>query len=479
MSETDDDLAKRAQARVGQMLCRKYRIERVLGIGGMAFVYVAKHRNGHRVAIKMLLPELTVRPDIRKRFLQEGHAANAVGHPGAVVVSDDDVAEDGAAFLVMELLQGRSVEDLWRENGGVLAPKTVLAIARDLCDVLAAAHAVGIIHRDLKPANLFLTTDGRVKVLDFGLARVRDAPGVKATASGLVFGTPAFLPPEQAAGRTSQIDARTDIWAVGATCFTLLTGRTVHEGESAQNLVVLAATTPPRPIAQLLPDIHPGLGEVVDRALAFDRESRWQTARQMQSAISAVIDEVAGESGIALTATSDVFRALTTTPIASDVDTIGTHTSIPVSSAAPVPPDRTRISPIARIAKRVVATIPMSTVVWRKRVAIAASAGVALAMAIVISALRLESAPAQTMAPSEPTAAVSMIASRETTTELPPPVETAALSAKPAAIKAPGHKTLRPLQVSSPRPKEKTPDCAQEFTFDATGKKIWKPECVQ
>jgi serine/threonine-protein kinase len=301
MAESENELAERAQARVGTVLCGKYRIDRLIGVGGMACVYAATHRNSRRVAVKMLHPELSMSADVRRRFLREGHAATAVQHPGAVVVLDDDVAEDGAAFLVMELLEGKVIEQLWEESGGRLPAKLVLAIARELCSVLDAAHHGGIVHRDIKPENLFLTRDGVLKVLDFGLAQLRTTAVIakskpKTTITGMVFGTPAFMAPEQAEGRASRIDARTDVWAVGATMFTLLSGRIVHEGETAQRIVILTATKPPRSLAAVLPDADPSLVEVVDRALAFDQEQRWRSAAAMRAAISAVSVKMFGDA---------------------------------------------------------------------------------------------------------------------------------------------------------------------------------------
>jgi serine/threonine-protein kinase len=270
------------------VLSGKYRLVRVLGIGGMAAVYAATHRNGHQVAIKILHPELSLSADIRQRFVREGHAANAVAHPGVVAVIDDAVAEDGSAFLVMELLAGQSVEEMCAKNGHALDVSTVLTIAGDLCAVLAMAHRAGIVHRDLKPANLFVTNAGQLKVLDFGIARVRDAASTNLTGTGMLLGTPAFMAPEQASGQVSQIDQRTDVWAVGATMFALLSGRTVHDGETAQHIAILAATQPARSLATVAPGVPATVVALVDRALAFDKAERWPTAEAMGSAIQEV-----------------------------------------------------------------------------------------------------------------------------------------------------------------------------------------------
>jgi serine/threonine-protein kinase len=272
---------------LGTVLRGKYRLDRVLGIGGMAVVYAATHRNQKRFAIKVLHTELSMRQDIRVRFLREGYAANSVDHPGAVAVLDDDVTEDGAAFLVMELLEGESVEHLWEKHGHKFPVGAAVTITHQLMDILAVAHAKAIVHRDIKPANLFVTHEGQLKVLDFGIARVRDAAisGAQATGTGLVLGTPAFMSPEQALAKSQEIDARTDVWAAGATLFTLLTGRNVHEGENAQQVLIRAATTPAPPIATVAPHVPSRVGEVVDRALAFDRHQRWASAEAMRDAL--------------------------------------------------------------------------------------------------------------------------------------------------------------------------------------------------
>ena len=222
-------LEQRAQRRVGTVLRDKYTLARVLGAGGMAAVYLGVHRNGHRVAVKVLHDDAAADPDTRARFLREGYVANSIGHPGAVRVLDDDVADDGAAFLVMELLQGETLYARARRMGGRLPVGEALALGAALCDVLAAAHDKGVVHLDVKPENLFVTTERRLKVLDFGIARARLAPGAWGTHHGAALGTPAFMPPEQAHGRWDEVGPRTDIWAVGATMFALITGRLVHE----------------------------------------------------------------------------------------------------------------------------------------------------------------------------------------------------------------------------------------------------------
>ena len=282
----DTDVTERAGRRLGQVISGKYRIDELLGVGGAAAVFAATHRIGHRVALKMLHHEYSRIEEIRSRFLREGYAANRIDHPGIVRVADDDVDADGSAYLVMELLTGRTVETHLQDSGGRLGLELTLKIADAVLDVLSAAHAVSVIHRDIKPANLFLTRSGDVKVLDFGVARMLDS--VSITATGGVLGTPEFMPPEQATGERS-LDHRCDLWAVGAVMFRLLSGRDVHEATSAPRRLMRAMSTPAEPRAAVAPRVPGSVCEVVDKALAFDKRLRWDSAAEMRSALRSAV----------------------------------------------------------------------------------------------------------------------------------------------------------------------------------------------
>jgi serine/threonine-protein kinase len=288
----NEALAKKAKERVGQLFARKWHVDRLLDMGGMASVYAATHRNGNRVAIKLLHPTFAEHEDVKRRFLEEGYVANKVGHAGAVTVLDDDVLEDGTPFLVMELLEGESLETRLKKKA-VLAPSGVLYIADKVLDVLAAAHDKDIIHRDIKPANVYLTKDGNVKVLDFGLARVRER-SLKGslTRTGMIVGTASYMPPEQARGKRDLIDARTDIWAVGATMWKAMTGRHVHEADTVQERLIAAMSQKARSIQELMPNLPAPIVDVVDRALAFQKVDRWPTAREMKSALASAYEAV-------------------------------------------------------------------------------------------------------------------------------------------------------------------------------------------
>ena len=286
-----------AQKRVGQTINNKWTIDRLVDVGGMAAVYAATHRNGKKVAIKMLHPYIASHEDVRDRFLREGYVANQCDHPGAVSVLDDDMTSDGAPFLVMELLDGESLEHWMYRAGGTLPVADVLAIADQVLDVLHAFHLRAVIHRDLKPGNLFITKIGIVKVLDFGLARLRDPRFTGApTATGIVLGTAAYMPPEQAQGKSDQVDIRSDIFAVGAVMFRALTGRSVHEAKNPTERLFQAMKDRAPSLGIVAPKMPHWVVAVVDKALAFDKKERWENAEEMRKAVRATFSELKEEA---------------------------------------------------------------------------------------------------------------------------------------------------------------------------------------
>jgi serine/threonine-protein kinase len=272
------------------VLSGRWRIDRLIDTGGMAQVYAATHRNGRPVAVKVLRPELAVLPELVERFLREGYVANKVQHPGAVAVLDDDIAPDGAPFLVMELLTGRTLRQRLSASGP-LPIGDALAVVEAVLSVLASAHARGIVHRDIKPENLFETSDGTIKVLDFGIARLRErfASGPD-TQSGSAMGTLGYMAPEQARGESGEIDGRADIWAVGATLYTLLTDRVLHEAPTVNAGLLLAMTVPVAPMHELAPELPVAVQAVLDRALAFDKKQRFDDCDAMAAAIRSARD---------------------------------------------------------------------------------------------------------------------------------------------------------------------------------------------
>lgn len=296
--DEDAALKQECQSRLGRQLSGKWTLEALVGIGGMAAVYAARHRNGAVAAIKMLHTDLAGVGQLRSRFLREAYIANKVDHVGSVKVLDDDVTEAGEPYLVMELLKGASVESHVARAGGKIGLGPTLQIVDQLLAVLEKAHAAGVVHRDLKPDNLFLTEEGLVKVLDFGIARLRDGNEAKRTQTGMMMGTPAFMAPEQALGRASEVDHRTDLWAVGAILFTLLTGRLVHEAATANELLIYAATRPAPSLARFV-QAPVRLVRLVDRALEFDKVRRFSSATELRTELHAFVQEMRGAAAAA------------------------------------------------------------------------------------------------------------------------------------------------------------------------------------
>ena len=275
-----------AERRIGTVIAGKWRVDSLLGSGSMAAVYAVTHRNGARAALKILHPSLCADEGVCERFLGEGYLTNSVKHAGIVRVLDDGVTDDGCVFLVMDLLEGKTLEAFRQDRGGQIDLVEVLDIADKLMDALHSVHQAGIIHRDLKPQNVFVCDDASVKLLDFGVARLRDS-GTKSKLSmfGLVLGTPSFMSPEQALGARDKVNHRSDIWSLGATMFTALTGQTVHLGPHVQAKLLAAATVKARSIALVKQDLPAPIAAAIDTALRFKAEERWQSVEAFRRAL--------------------------------------------------------------------------------------------------------------------------------------------------------------------------------------------------
>jgi serine/threonine-protein kinase len=283
-----------ARQRLGRTLAGRWRLDAILGVGGTSTVFSATEMDGRRVAIKMLRPESSRSEGARARLGREALIANQLVSDGAVAVFDSGIQDD-ELFLVMELLEGETLSARASAAGGRLDLDESLRIVEGVLSTLAAAHARGIVHRDVKPQNVFVTQDGTVRLLDFGLAR---GDGLHAmtdgiTRSGATLGTPAFMAPEQALGRTRALDARTDVWCAGATLFSVLTGKHVHEGETIGESLVMAGSQQAPPIELHLPTLPRPIARVVARSLAFRPEERFPDAAAMLAALRAARESVA------------------------------------------------------------------------------------------------------------------------------------------------------------------------------------------
>jgi serine/threonine-protein kinase len=285
-----DERTRLAQKRVGELVLGKWRLNRLIGVGGTAAVFEATHDES-RVAIKILHSDLAGVEEVRARFLVESYAANRVAHPGVVPVRDEGTTADGAVFLVMDLLRGQTLAERLEDGREPFSVGEVLEITAQLLDVLVHAHARGVVHRDIKPENVFLARDGRVRLLDFGLARVETSARTHESEAGTTLGTPAFMPPEQALGNWAELDGRSDLWSLGATMYLLLSSTPVRERGSVTEQL-LGAMTRPVPSLGRITALPRAVVAVVDRALAFDRESRFPDAGAMQLAVRAVQNDL-------------------------------------------------------------------------------------------------------------------------------------------------------------------------------------------
>ncbi len=272
---------------VGEVVGGKWKIERVLGVGGMATVYYAVHQATQRpAAIKVMHQEFVRMEDALRRFSLEARVANRVNHRGAVPVLDDGVLPDGAPYLVMEFVHGQSLQERVEDSQRRLSVEEIFSLAEQLLGILEAAHRAGVLHRDVKPDNVYLTNDGEVKLLDFGISKMaEESPQNLKTQVGSTMGTPAFMSPEQARGRWDELDPRADIFAVGATMYSVLSGSVIHEAETSNELLLKVMTRPVAELRKVAPHVPGFAARVVDRAVAFEKKDRFASAAEMQDAV--------------------------------------------------------------------------------------------------------------------------------------------------------------------------------------------------
>ena len=302
MPQPPDDLQKtlmgapEVEARdplVGQTLAGRYRILKKLGEGGMGIVYLGEHvMLEKKVAVKLLSEDMSRKQDLVQRFMQEAKAASRVGQENIIDVTDVGQTPEGMVFFVMEFLDGQDLSSLLRKQGAPPWPR-ILHIVSQICRALSAAHAKGIIHRDLKPENVFLVERGGrqdfVKVLDFGIAKMSGAEGegARLTRTGMIFGTPEYMSPEQARGE--KVDHRVDIYALGVIVYEMICGEVPFKADSFMGVLTKhMMETPQSPSAR-----RPELGVPADveqfvmRALSKDREQRFQTMEEFAAAMAA------------------------------------------------------------------------------------------------------------------------------------------------------------------------------------------------
>jgi len=281
-----------AGVREGDILAGKYRVERVLGIGGMGVVVAAHHiQLDERVALKFLLPEALGNPEAVARFAREARAAVKIKSEHVARVSDVGTLPNGAPYMVMEYLDGGDL-DGWLKKRGALPIDQAVEFVLQACVAVADAHALGIVHRDLKPANLFCVrrSDGQlsIKVLDFGISKLTDlsgtGPGMAMTKTSALMGSPLYMSPEQMRS-SKDVDAQTDIWALGIILFELMTGRSAFLAESVTELAIKVASEPAPLLRAFRPDVPPALEAIIGKCLEKDKRHRFRNIGELALAL--------------------------------------------------------------------------------------------------------------------------------------------------------------------------------------------------
>jgi serine/threonine-protein kinase len=284
----------RASSLSGQILDARYQVQKKLGEGGMSYVYLAREVDtGHAVAIKVLSPKLATDKSSVERLRREAGLAMRLDHPNVCRILRLGESEDGLIYLVMPFLKGELLSD--REvRGGPMTLPVGLDVLQQVCAGLHHAHELQIVHRDLKPENIMLVADDpahdRAVVMDFGLAKERraDPQIAKLTATGIILGTPEFMSPEQIRGK--QLDARSDIYALGIVAFEMFTGKLPFQGRNAQEMMIARLRGQPLKLRQLRPDLPESLERTLLRALEANPDARYNTTLEFAAALGAAHD---------------------------------------------------------------------------------------------------------------------------------------------------------------------------------------------
>jgi len=476
-------MASTGPVRPGDRIAGKYRVDRVIGRGGMGVVVAATHEQlEQRVALKFLLAEAASNPDVVARFLREARAAVRILSEHVARVLDVGTLESGAPYMVMEYLEG---EDLGQRlaRGAAMGVEEAVGYVLEAIEAIAEAHALGIVHRDLKPANLFLTErpGGKpiVKVLDFGISKVLSTandPGM--TRANAIMGSPSYMSPEQMTS-SNTVDVRSDVWSLGVVLYELLTGRLPFDSRTMPELVAAILQGTPPPVEALRSDVPPGLKAVVDRCLEKDRERRYANVGELARGLMPFapsrneqrIERI--EHVLGLTSRAPQARADEGAPIARAV------TFSPITSSTSPPKRRwLAASALAGAVAVVVASVAMAVRLHRAPPPGAGAFPGASPIQPTPSAAAVRDPPE---AAHEPAALAPIPVAPATATSPPAPSERGGLPPTPVAP-APVPPALAPPRPRAeagraPAASSSAPSCRIVSYFDTDGNKHFKQVC--
>lgn len=473
----------------GQILAGKYRVERVLGAGGMGIVVAAHHIGlDEKVAIKFLLPEMLSNAEAVRRFSREARNAVKIKGEHMARVFDVGTLETGAPYMVMEFLEGGDLHH-WLQERGPLPIEEAVDFVLQTCEVIAEAHSLGIIHRDLKPANLFCVrrADGRlsVKVLDFGISKVTrlggSLPNLGMTSTGALMGSPFYMSPEQMES-SNTVDARTDIWALGVIIQELVTGKVPFPGDTLLEVARKVAGRPAPPLCAFRPDAPEGLQAVVSQCLEKDWERRYRNVAELAMALLPFGPKRAKAS---VERISDIIHTAGLSASALSLPPSSEPTDHPASPETIAPLGGTAAG--TRSTKRTVVRLVVAT-------------GTLAIAGVILLAFARPGTTAPTTKTEQPDASFSKLAAAQPPPETPPtsgPIAPLPAASSLPKLQDPAVEPSRPIgKIRSPRtgppnptaaapappppprPAAAQPDCDPNYTIDPkSGAHLFKPEC--
>ncbi len=479
----------------GDVLAGKYRVERVLGSGGMGVVVAAHHLQlDERVALKFLLPVALGNPDSVARFVREAQAAVKIKSEHVVRVTDIGELENGAPYIVMEYLEGSDLAHWLMERGPTPVEQAVDFVLQT-CEAIALAHTLGIVHRDLKPSNLFccVRPDGRlsVKVLDFGISKITrpGAHGHGVTSTTEIVGSPAYMSPEQFQS-SKGVDSRTDIWSIGVILFELLTGSLPFLAETITELIVRIAMDPAPPVRSLRPDVPAGLEQAVARCLHKDREQRFPSvsalaralgdfgSRKGRASVERIVEtwNAAGIASAAVSASSQPSAAASApiSPPAGTQPAQGAWNETQTSTRFPRPSRRPMW-----VTGGILATVAVAAavVVRARQVAPLPAAPLPPASIVTIAPMLTPVATPPPIAPPDSASASSPTATPQTKSAPAAPARRQHKSAGPSPQPASDFSTAAP-ESSPPPAAVPAENCSPPYFIDSSGHRQYKPACL-